>query len=129
MNSTANHNQPTSAPAALPSFQQFVALAIAKAESDLEFVCRIRCSDKDWTEEDVDVDTAVDLALDQIRRMKTVQFADCDAFTAEWIKVASVLNLGARSFSRKDCSYMRFLDGACHMFAHAAEMAEFIRPD
>lgn len=129
MNDIANRKQPTSTQAALPSFQQFVTLAIAKAERDLECICRIRCSDEYWREEDVDVDTAVDLALDQIRRMKAMQMADCDAFTREWFKVAAVLNLGAKSFSRKDCTYMRFLDGSCHMFTQAAELAEFILPD
>lgn len=128
MNRTSLKPQKASDPA-LPSFQQFVTLAIAKAERDLECICRIRCSDEHWCDDDVDVDTAVDLALDQIRRMKVMQFADCDAFTGEWFKVAAVLNLGVKSFSRKDCSYMRFLDGSCDMFSQAAEMAEFILPD
>lgn len=77
----------------------------------------------------MDVDTAVDFALDQIRRIEAMQVADCDQFTGEWYKVSAVLNLGAKSFSRKDCAYMRFLDGSCHMFSQAAEMAEFILPD
>lgn len=115
--------------AGLPSFHQFVSLAIAKAERDLECICRIRSSDEHWSEDDSDVDNAVDFALDQIRRMKSMQFADCDAFTGEWFKVAAVLNLGVKSFSRKDCAYMRFLDGSCHMFSQAAEMVEFILPE
>lgn len=113
-------------PTALPSFQQLVALAIAKAEFDLEHICRIRCTDEHWSDEDNEVDNAVDLALDQVRRMKCLQFEQFDQFIGEWFKVSAVLNLGAKSFSRKDCAYMRFLDGSCHMFSHAAEMAEFI---
>ncbi len=114
--------------AALPSFHQFVTLVIAKAERDLECICRIRSADEHWSEDDSDVDNAVDFALDQIRRMKSMQFVDCEAFIGEWFKVAAVLNLGVKSFSRKDCAYMRFLDGSCHMFSQAAEMAEFILP-
>ncbi|GAB2531195.1 hypothetical protein [Simplicispira piscis] len=112
--------------AGLPSFHQFVTLAIAKAEFDLEHICRIRCTDEHWSDEDNEVDNAVDLALDQVRRMKCLQFEQFDQFIGEWFKVSAVLHLGVKSFSRKDCAYMRFLDGSCHMFSHAAEMAEFI---
>lgn len=114
--------------AALPSFQQFVALALEKAESDLECICRIRCADEHWEDKDVDVDNAVDLALDQVRRMKSITFNHL-SFDGEWYKVAAVLNLGAKAFSRKDCAYMRCLDSACHMFSQAGEMAEFVAPD
>lgn len=115
--------------AALPSFQQFVTLALEKAESDLECICRIRCADEHWEDEDADVDNAVDLALDQVRRMKAIEFADHLSFSSEWYKVAAALNLGAKAFSRKDCAYMRCLDSACHMFSQAADMAEFIAPE
>lgn len=124
--STRSGKQLADAAALLPSFQQFVHLAIAKAESDLEGICRIRFTDEHWSDDDFDVGTAVDCALDQVRRMKGMQFAELDAFEQEWFKVAAVLNLGSKSFSRSDCSYSRRLESACHMFSQTAEMADFI---
>lgn len=113
----------------LPTFHQFVSLAVAKAEKDLECICRVRTSDQDWSDGDDDVDWAVELALDQVRRIKGVQFASYSAFAREWCKVRAVLYLGTKAHSRTDSAYVRFLNGACGMFEHAADMAFFLQPE
>lgn len=118
--------QVAQAPAAIPSFQQVVSLALSKAEHDLRSLVDIRCNDELWDEKlDVHVDFSVVLALSHLERLKGVVFKSSDDFTYEWFKIAGALNLGAQTFSRRDCAYYRMLSRSCRMFDEAAGLAEF----
>ena len=125
VNTITKHEQSATAPGQ-PTFQQMAALAITKAESDLKTICKIRCADERWNDDDVDVDNAVELALCQIQRMKEVEFADFGQFATNWYMAGAAINLGVKAFSRDDCAYKRFLTGASEMFGQMAEMVEFV---
>lgn len=110
----------------MPTFQQMVVLALAKADKDLRTLIEIRCGDEHWAEEDVDVDLAVELALTHLERMKSMSFTEYTGFDIEWFKVGAALNLGKKLFSRQDCWYRHALDRTCAMFDHIASMVEHI---
>lgn len=113
----------------LPTFQQVVALALGKAESNLRQLIEVRCNDEHWAEADTDVDFAVELALTHLERMKGMSFEGYTGFDYEWFKVASALNMSQRLFSRQDCWYRRHLVSTCEMFNQMAELIEFVTPD
>ena len=117
------------ATAALPTFQQVVALALGKAVSDLRRLIEIRCSDEQWDDADVDVDFAVELALTHIERMKELRFDAYDDFNHQWFKAAAAVNMGKKLFSRQDCWYSQSLAGTCSMFDQMAGLIEFVNPD
>lgn len=122
------NTQPKAAatPAALPSFQQMMALALEKTESDLRGLIRIRCNDEHWDEDaDVHVDFAVELALSHVERMKTMGFEESLGFCAEWFKVVGAVNLAHKSFSRNDCLYSRSLKSACCMLDQVMELVDY----
>lgn len=118
--------KPSATVSALPTFQQAVAMALAKAEKDLKNIINIRCADEHWRDEDVDVDCAVELALSHVQHMKAANFADFDHFSTDWYKAAAAVNLGLKVFSRNECSYMRSLADAGAMFRQTADMVEFL---
>ena len=111
---------------ALPTFQQAVAMALAKAEWDLKYIINTRRNDEQWDDNDVDVDYAVELALCHVQSMKAVAFADFDHFSTDWYKAAAAINLGIKIFSRNDCAYIRCLKCAGNMFQQTADMVEFV---
>lgn len=114
--------------AALPTFQQVIALALAKAEQNLRRLIEIRCNDERWADADVDVDFAVELALTHLERMKAMSFENYNGLDYEWFKVAAALKLGKKQFSRPDCNYSRTLESTCNMFDQMAELFEFVEP-
>ncbi len=111
---------------ALPIFSQAVALALAKAQADLECMIKIRCADEHWDDCDNDIDFAVELTASHIARMKTMDFADSSAFEAEWFKAAGALNLGRKTFSRSSCAFGMMLAHMCALFEQMAAMVEFV---
>lgn len=110
----------------LPTFQQVVTLALAKAEMSLSGLKEIRCNDERWDDADSDIDFAVSLARAHVQRMMATEYPDYDTFAAEWLQVASAVNLGKRLFSRQDCWYARRLHTVCGMFEQARSMVEFV---
>ena len=110
---------------ALPTFGQMVALALVKAEQELQSLCRVRCNDEHWDEADVDVDYSIELAAAHIDRMKTMEFVNCHDFDAEWFKAGGALNMACKCFLRTDCVYARHLAHTAAMFEHMSSMIEF----
>lgn len=84
MNTTAKPRARKAPAAARPTFEQMIALALAKAEDDLGRLVRTRCADEHWRDADSDVDYAVELALGHIRSMKTRHFGDAAEFCLTW---------------------------------------------
>ncbi|MDR3018642.1 MAG: hypothetical protein LBV56_24690 [Delftia acidovorans] len=110
---------------ARPTFEQMMALALAKAEDDLGRLVSTRCADEHWKDADSDVDYAVELALSHIRAMKDRNFEDAAEFCFIWGYAGAAINLAAKAFSRTDCAYSRFLRDTVHMFAQVGELVEF----
>ncbi|KAA9181986.1 MULTISPECIES: hypothetical protein [Delftia] len=125
MNATAKTRARKAPAVARPTFEQMMALALAKAEDDLDRLVRTRCADEYWKDVDADIDYAVELALGHIRSMKARNFEDAAEFCLTWGHAGAAINLAAKAFSRTDCAYGRFLRDAVHMFAQVAELVEF----
>ena len=127
MNATAQrHRRATAAQdATLPSIKQAIALALAMAEARLRCLISVRCNDEHWSEADLDVDNATEIALVQILRMKELGLEHSHEFDAQWFMAAAALNLAEKAFSRKDCAYARVLAGAVDVFRVLAEAVEF----
>lgn len=118
--------QHSAASAAAPATSaQLMALLLEKAEYDLCSILRARCDDPDWDDNDIDVDSATELAFAQILAMRAAVPADRDAFLEEWYSIGSIINLAAKAFSRTDCLYQRQLDGIRELFALAPALVEF----
>lgn len=125
MNATAKPRARKAPAAARPTFEQMMALALAKAEDDLCRLVRTRCADEHWKDADSDVDYAVELALSHIRAMKERNFEDAAEFCLTWGHAGAAINLAAKAFSRTDCAYNRFLRDAARMFEQVGELVEF----
>ena len=110
---------------ALPTFKQALALIVAMAEHQLNKLTAVRCADDEWHDADIHVDLAVDLALDHLARMQTMEFDDRHHLNNEWYKMASAVTLGLAAFSRPDSLYGRLLAGAVGSLQAAPEILEF----
>lgn len=111
---------------ALPSWQQTMVTALAFVQYSLEGLARTRCDDKDWDENDVDIDMAVDLALLQIKGLRANPPAERMAFEAGWYMAAAAINLSVRAFSRPDSCYFRSLESLQKYFEVLAAAVEFV---
>lgn len=123
VNTTA---KPNAAASTLPSFRQFITLALAKAEHELKVLIDIRCRDDDWSDDDVSVDNVTELALSQIQAMKGMDFNGSDDFYQHWFRVGAAMELAQKAFSRQGCVYANLLRSICSMFEQAFAFAEFV---
>ena len=114
---------------ALPSVKQTMLMALAFVQHSLEHLVRERCADKHWDDKDVDVDMAVDLALEQIKRLREELPDDRDIFERKWYTAAAAINLGVRVFSRPDSAYFRWLDAVKQQFEVLVSAVEFVHEE
>lgn len=87
---------------------------------------QIRCEDEQWSDDDVHVDFAVELALMHIRRLKTEAISDSSRFLSEWFRAGAAIELGREVFSRDACHYRWSLETTCAMFTQVADLIEFV---
>ncbi len=118
-------NPASQAPSAMPGFQQVIALALTKADADLQRIIETRSVDEHWDDADTNVDFSIELALTHIDRMKTMTFDTADGFCYEWFKAGGAVHLALHAFSRPNCAYFRMLEGLSGMFAQIAGFVEF----
>lgn len=122
----AKPSQKKAAPAALPTWQQTMELALASAQLSMEELVRIRVGDEDWIEDDVDVDFAVNLALGHIKRLRADPPTGPGRFDREWFQAAAVINLSVATFSRQNCCFFRHLEYVKKQFEVLAEAVDFV---
>lgn len=123
-----NTAQPGPAATGFPTRPQAITLALAMMEHRFQDLIAIRKGDERWSDEDADVDNAIDLALAHTLRMKDMPFGDGKHFDLELFMVAAPINMGVRLFSRQDCHYFRALHSAAHLLQQLAAMVEFTDP-
>lgn len=116
---------PKLAPVGMPSTQQTMLAALAFVQSSLEWLVKTRLSDEEWDDDDVDVDYAVDLALEHIKGLRSNLPDDRDVFDRQWFMAAAAINLSVRAFSRTDCCYYRALTGVQQKFEVLVAAVEF----
>lgn len=124
---SSKSTQPTSATPAsarLPSREQLMALALDKAEDELRRLLKIRCEDDEWSDADVDVDNAVEVALHRVRELQTKAPLSLREFENSWHEIISVLNLSAKAFSRPDTYYLRTLNAVHEFFDVMIDLIE-----
>lgn len=126
MNTTAKTRARKAPAVARPTFEQMTALALDRAEERLTWLISIRCEDEAWNDDDVNVDFAVELALMQIRRMKTEVVSDSSGFLTQWFRAGAAIELGCKAFSRDACHYRWSLESTCAMFTQVAGLVEFL---
>lgn len=100
-------------------------LSIARAEDELRRLVATRCDDAEWSDVDVNVDLAMELALSHVRRMKGVTFDGHSEFQEQWFLAAAAVSLGRQTFSRPASFYGRMLAGVEAMFEQAVEFVEY----
>lgn len=128
MNATAKRRaraNPASAAQNNEALQQMVRLSIARAEDELRRLVATRCDDPEWSDVDVNVDLAMELALSHVRRMKGSTFDGYSAFQEQWFLAAAAVSLGRQTFSRPTSFYGRLLQGVEAMFEQAVEFVEY----
>lgn len=103
-----------------------IALSLEMAEYQLSGLIEIRNTDDQWDDKDVHVDNATEVALRQIISMKKMQIANYKDFAAEWFYAAAPVNLAAKTFSRTNCLYERFLGSVVVMFDEMCSAVEFV---
>ena len=111
---------------ARPTFEQMTALALDKAQDRLKRLIEIRLEDKQWSDDDEDVDFAVSLALEHLVRMKESPPRDLGDFCTRWSRAAAIVNLGCKTFSRQKCHYQWCLEDSRAMFDQLADLVEFV---
>src|SRR5256885_7045861 len=79
--------------------------------------------DPDRDDSEVDVDCAVELALEHIKRMSVQQHADRYAFEVEWIKATAALRLAQGAFGRPQSRFgLRLKDAIQRSEEHTSEL-------
>lgn len=113
-------------PMALPTWQQTMELALASVQRSMEQLVRMRLDDEDWSDDDVDVDFAVNMALSHIKRLRADPPTVPGSFDREWFQAAAVINLSVATFSRQDCSFANCLGYVKKQFEVLAEAVDFV---
>lgn len=127
MAATKNHHQEAdSSAAALPDFQQMVALAIAKLRHDLANLSRICSEDPNWNADDFEVDIAVCCVGDQVGRLDGMIFSSAEEFSGEWFKLSAILNLALKGLIERRNWYARHLQLVADFVETLPEMLYFV---
>lgn len=113
-------------PPSLPTWQQVAHASLGLVHHTLGQLTQLCAEDPDWDDGEVDVDSAVELALDQVRRMKLQQPADRLAFELEWLKAAAALRLAQGAFGRPDSRFGLRLRDAVRQLEMLPELIEFV---
>lgn len=111
--------------AALPTWVQVVALGLFHAEGALELLTIERSRDADWSSEDWDCDTSIDLALVAVRNLRTKKYEEVSDFECDWYQVAGVVSLAKRGFSGRNSYYANCLDSLSKLMEVVPEMVEY----
>lgn len=102
---------PRLASVAMPTVKQMMLVSLAYVQHSLEGLVHIRCNDDEWDDNDVDIDCAVDIALDDIKLLRQDLPEDRHQFDRRWFMAAAAINLSVEAFRRTDCHYYRALTG------------------
>ena len=73
--------------------------SLGLVQSTLKQLIELMTDDPDRDDSEVDVDCAVELALEHIKRMSDQQHADRYAFEVEWVKATAALRLAPVSYT------------------------------
>lgn len=111
-----------------PAIGQMIALALGRAELELQDLIKTRGTDGDWDERDVDIECAVEMSLIHVQNMKDMGLLSSVDFDAEWFRARAPLALSLKTFSRPDSYYARRLDAVVKMFDEASNYVEFAEP-
>lgn len=117
---------PKLAPVAMPTMKQMMLASLVWVQASLEGLVHIRCNDDEWDDNDVDVEYAVDLALEHIKSLRQDLPDDRDLFDRRWFMAAAAINLSVRAFSRTGCHYYRALTGVQKKFDVLVSAVEFV---
>ncbi|MBJ2140370.1 hypothetical protein JC796_06495 [Delftia acidovorans] len=104
--------------------------ALAFMQRSLEFLVRVAGEhdntnyDDDGT--DADVELAVELALEHIRRLRAAGPMEREAFAQHWNMAAAAIRLGTLAYGRTDSTYYRMLSFVQQQFEVSAAMVEFV---
>lgn len=112
---------------AMPTLQQTMLTALAFVQCTLEhLVCLYRDARRDGGDMEVDVNGAVELALEHVKRLRHAIPAQRPEFDREWLRAAAAINLAARSYAQTQTAYYRWLTAAQRQFEVLVEMVEFV---
>lgn len=125
MNATTKRLRRATAAPGMPTFEQAVAVALARASESLVGLIEMRIVDDAWKDADVDVDFAVRLAHQQITQMQQTKFTQPGDFSTQWFMASSAVALAKKGFSRPDCIYARWLTGCMELFTQMNDMVDF----
>lgn len=113
-------------PSLLPTWRQVMHASRGLLQNTLEQLVELSNNDTEWQVCDSDVDNAVELALDHVRRMSTHQPEDRFDFELEWLKAAATLRLAHAAFGRPDSLFGMRLTAAIHQMEILPELMEFV---
>jgi hypothetical protein len=114
------------APAALPTFEQMVALSIARLRHDLTNLERISEQDPNWNEDDFETTQAMSLLAAEAQRLGSVTFASANDFANAWFRLSAVLDLAVKAFIQRDNWYFRSLEFVADFVSNTPEMLDFL---
>ena len=100
--------------------------ALAFMQHSLELLMRAASEDPNRDGTDTDVELAVELSLEQIKRLRAVGPLQREAFDHGWHVAASAIRLGTLAYSRTDCPYYRTLNFVQQQFEVSAAMVGFV---
>ncbi|OWG19331.1 hypothetical protein KDK82_2816 [Delftia sp. K82] len=103
--------------------------ALAFMQRSLEFLVRV-AGEHDNTNyddgTDADVELAVELALEHIRRLRAAGPMEREAFAQHWNMAAAAIRLGTLAYGRTDSTYYRMLGFVQQQFEVSVAMVEFV---
>lgn len=100
--------------------------ALAFMQRSLEYLVRVAGEDENDDSTDTDVELAVELALEHIRRLRAAFPMEREAFAHHWHMAAATIRLGALAYGRTDSTYYRMLSFVQQQFEVSAAMVEFV---
>ncbi|EPD34926.1 hypothetical protein I6G96_14145 [Delftia acidovorans] len=113
----------------LPTWRQAMHASLGLVQSTLQQLIELMVDDPDRDDSEVDVDCAVELALEHIKRMSVQQHADRYAFEVEWIKATAALRLAQGAFGRPESRFGLRLKDAIQQLEMLPELVEFVDQD
>jgi hypothetical protein len=100
--------------------------SLGLVQSTLQQLIDLIADDPDWDDSEVDVDCAVEVALEHVKRMGAQRHMDRYAFEVEWIKAAAVLRLAHSAFGRPQSRFGLRLKDAIQQLEMLPELVEFV---
>ncbi|MDR2333746.1 MAG: hypothetical protein LBE61_09705 [Burkholderiaceae bacterium] len=116
----------TPAPAATPSFAQIISLGIEMAEERMERLISISIDDDEWDYSGDNVVCSIRLALDGLRRLRDMSFADYIEFVCRWSGITGVIELCCLTFKHPETRFGRLLTDLHHLLDQTSSMVEHL---